>query len=203
MYQEPPAWTDEPAGTFITPPEKVTAPASTVQISFMLSLKSSASQPILIVCSPRSSVASWNVLAPHPTAELSVHVGSMYSGYTAWASMSAFRVTFRTPLEYVRDVIASGHICGTGEESHAWKSHADHIVAPDGSFRMIVLFATRTSKLVVEKATENVGDGGAVGIAIVSLMASSRNSYVAPGIFAWWNVAPRRVTDTVVGPSVS
>src|SRR5437660_11741075 len=127
----------------------------------------------------------------------------MYSGYTAWASMSAFRVTFRMPLEYVRDVIASGHICGTGEESHAWKSHADHIVAPDGSFRMIVLFATRTSKLVVEKATEKVGDGGAVGIAIVSLMASSRNSYTAPRISACWNVALWRSTRSVACPSAS
>src|ERR671931_1351620 len=76
----PPAWTEAPPGTFMVPPEKVTAPASIVQISFTLSLKLSASQPILIVCSPRSSVASWNVLAPHPTAELRVHVGSTYNG---------------------------------------------------------------------------------------------------------------------------
>ena len=97
--QGPPAWTEAPAGSCITPPVKVTAPASIVQISFVLSLKLSASHPILIVCSPRSSVASWNVLAPHPTAVLRVQVGSTYSGYAAWASMSAFRVRFRTPLE--------------------------------------------------------------------------------------------------------
>ena len=49
LYHELPAWTDEPAGTFITPPEKVIVPASIVQTSFTLSLKLSASQPILIV----------------------------------------------------------------------------------------------------------------------------------------------------------
>src|SRR5205809_7844281 len=47
LYHELPAWTDEPAGTFITPPEKVTAPASIVQISFTLSLQLSANHPIL------------------------------------------------------------------------------------------------------------------------------------------------------------
>src|ERR671935_236988 len=116
--------------------------------------------------------------------------------------MSAFRVTVRTPLAYERDVMASGHICATGEESQAWKSRAVHIVGPDGSFRVIILFAMLMSNAVVEKATEMSGEGGAVGIAIVSLIASSRNSYVAPGTFVWRNVAPRRATD-IVGPSVS
>src|SRR2546428_470885 len=116
--------------------------------------------------------------------------------------MSAFRVRFRTPLEWVREVTASGHICGTGEESHAWSPPAVHIVGPDGTFRVTVLSAIRTAKLVVVKVTERTGDGGAIGIAIVSLIASARNSYVAPGIFAWMNVAPNREMDTFVAATV-
>src|SRR5437867_7579529 len=117
--------------------------------------------------------------------------------------MPVFNVKFRIPFEKATDWMAFGHVCGEGDESHAWKSRAVHIVAPDGSLSVTVLFAMLTSKPVVEKATETMGDGGAIGIAIVSLTASSRNSYVAPGTFTWWNVAPRRVMDTVVGPSVS
>src|SRR5438132_1591413 len=98
LYHGPPAWTDEPGDNCITPPVKATGPASIVQISFTLSLKLSASQPILIMWSPWSTTASWNVLAPHPRVELNVQVGSTYNGYRAWASMSEFNVTFRMPF---------------------------------------------------------------------------------------------------------
>src|SRR5207249_2173378 len=98
---------------------------------------------------------------------------------------------------------ASGHICGTGEESHACSPPAVHIIGPDGIFRVTFLLAMPTSKPIVENATEIVGEAGAIGMAIVSLIASSRNSYVAPGTFPWTNVAPNRAMDKVWSASVS
>src|SRR2546425_8373507 len=109
--------------------------------------------------------------------------------------MSAFKVTFRIPLEKVSAETAFGHICGRGDESHAWSPPADHIVGPPVMLKRIVLFAMLTFKAVVVSATEITDVGGAIGIAIVSLTASGRNSYVAPGTFAWTNVAPSRVTE--------
>src|SRR2546425_10315067 len=109
--------------------------------------------------------------------------------------MSAFNVTFRMPFEKARDETAFGHICGTGDESHAWNPPADHIVGLPVMLKRIVLFAMLTFKAVVVSATEITDVGGAIGIAIVSLTASGRNSYVAPGTFAWTNVAPSRVTE--------
>jgi len=70
-----------------------------------------------------------------------------------------------------------------------------HIVGPPGTVKRIVLFAMVTFKPVVVSVTEITEVGGAIGIAIVSLIASGRNSYVAPGTFAWTNAAPSRVTE--------
>ena len=55
---------------------------------------------------------------------------------------------------------------------------------------------------VVVSATDSTG-GGAVRIVIVSLSVSGRNSYVAPGAFAWLKIAPNRFAVMLVGPSVS
>src|SRR2546430_2165746 len=136
------------------PPVKLAAPASIAQISLMLSLKLSASQPILTVWSPWSTAASWNTLAPHPRVEPRVHDGSTNSGYDAWASISEFNVTFRMPFENAIEVIGSCHICGSAEESHAWNPLAIQIVVPPESFRVTVPFAMPTVKPVVESGTE-------------------------------------------------
>src|SRR2546428_2034309 len=167
-------------------PVKLTVPASIAQISLMLSLKLSASQPILTVWSPWSTAASWNTLAPHPRVEPRVHDGSTNSGYDAWASISEFNVTFRMPFENAIEVIGSCHICGSAEESHAWNPLAIQIVVPPESFRVTVPFAMPTVKPVVESGTEIRGLWGAMGILTVSLIVSGRNSYVAPDIFACW-----------------
>jgi hypothetical protein len=98
--------------------------------------------------------------------------------------MSEFRDTFRIPLEKARDEKAFGHVCGMGDESHAWNPLAVHTVGPPGMFSAIELFVIRRFKPVVENVTEITDDGGASGILIVSLIAPGRNSYVAPGIFA-------------------
>src|SRR2546427_11645831 len=98
--------------------------------------------------------------------------------------MSAFRVTFRIPFENVRDETAFGHICGRGDESHAWNPPAVHIASPPGTLRTIVLFTMLTFNAVVVSTTEITGVGGATGIAIVSMIASGPNSDAAPGTFA-------------------
>src|SRR3989442_15820581 len=103
--------------------------------------------------------------------------------------MSAFKVTFRIPFENLREETAFGHICGRGDESHAWRPPAVHITGLPGTLRTIVLFTMLTFRAVVVSTTEITDVGGAIGIVIVSLAASGRNSYVAPGIFAWTNVA--------------
>src|SRR3989442_9059817 len=117
--------------------------------------------------------------------------------------MSAFKVTFRIPFEKDRADTAFGHICGRGDESHAWNPPAVHVDAPPGTLRTIVLFTMLTFKAVVVSASEITGVGGAIGIATVSLIASGRNSYVAPGTFAWTNVAPSRVTENRGGVSAN
>src|SRR3989442_583041 len=109
--------------------------------------------------------------------------------------MSAFKVTFRIPFEKDRADTAFGHICGRGDESHAWRPPALHIAGPPGTLRTIVLFTMLMFNAVAVSTTEITDVGGAIGIVIVSLTASGRNSYVAPGIFAWTNVAPSRVTE--------
>src|SRR5207249_10242495 len=166
----------EPGVNCMTPPVKLAVPASIAQISLMLSLKLSASQPILTVWSPWSTAASWNTLAPHPRVEPRVHDGSTNSGYDAWASISEFNVTFRMPFENAIEVIGLRHICGSAEESHAWNPLAVQIVGPPGALRTIVLFVMLTFKAVVVSATEITGVGGAIDIAIVSLIVSGRNS---------------------------
>src|SRR6266581_644010 len=117
--------------------------------------------------------------------------------------MSPFNVTFRMPFENVRVETASAHICGKGDESHAWNPPVVHIVGPPGTVKRIVLFAMVTFKPVVVSVTEITEVGGAIGIAIVSLIASGRNSYVAPGTFAWTNAAPSRVTEKRGCPSAN
>src|SRR2546426_2064628 len=112
--------------------------------------------------------------------------------------MSAFKVTFRIPFENVSTETAFGHICGRGDESHAWSPPTVHIAGPPGTLRTIVLFTMLMFKAVVVSVAETTEVGGAIGITIVSLTASGRNSYVAPGIFAWTNVAPSRVTENRV-----
>src|SRR2546428_5731342 len=109
--------------------------------------------------------------------------------------MSPFNVTLRTLLETARLETASAHMCGKGDESHAWNPPDVDIVGPSGTVRRIVLFVMVRFKRVVVSATEIPGVGGAVGMTIVSLIASGRNSYIAPGTFAWTNVAPSRVAE--------
>src|SRR3989454_8595719 len=201
-YHELPAWTVEPGVNCMAPPVKLAVPASIAQISLMLSWKLSASQPILTVWSPWSTAASWNTLAPHPRVEPRVHDGSTNSGYDAWASISEFNVTFRMPFENAIEVIGSCHICGSAEESHAWNPLAIQIVVPPESFRVTVPFAMPTVKPVVESGTEIRGLWGAMGILTVSLIVSSRNSYVAPDIFACWKVRLSRFAEKLVDVSV-
>src|SRR2546425_8841939 len=109
--------------------------------------------------------------------------------------MSPFNVTFRMPFAKARAETAFGHICGRGEESHAWNPLAVHNVGPPGTLRRIVVFAMVTFRPVVASATDITGVGGATGIATVSLIVSGRNSYVAPRTFAWLSVAPSRVAE--------
>ena len=59
-------------------------------------------------------------------------------------------------------------------------------------------FAMLMFKAVVVSVAETTGVGGDIGITIVSLTASGRNSYVAPRTFAWTKVAPSRVTENRV-----
>ena|SRR5436309_10233176 len=98
--------------------------------------------------------------------------------------MSVFNVKFRIPFEKATDWMAFGHVCGEGDESHAWNPRAVHIVAPPGTFSMIVLFVILGVRPVVLKATEISGVGGAIRMTTVSLIVSGRKSYDAPGIFA-------------------
>jgi len=116
--------------------------------------------------------------------------------------MSEFNVTFRMPFAIAIEAIGFGHICGSGEESHAWNPLVVQIVVPEESFNVTVPFAMPAVKPVVESGTEINGLCGAIGILTVSLIVSGRTSYVAPDTFVCSKRRLNRFAEKLVDVSV-
>src|SRR3990170_7585110 len=107
--------------------------------------------------------------------------------------MAGSRRSRRIPPSRAREATGRAHVPGGSEESHAWKGKVLQIRLSEASRSSTVVLFIRTS-YVVAKGTSIHQSGGMSRTTIVSLIASGRNSYGAPGTFPWENDPPRRVT---------
>src|SRR3990172_5571599 len=99
----------------------------------------------------------------------------------------------RTPPSKAREATGRSHVRGGSEESHAWNGSVVQTGTPDASLSSTAVPFTRTS-YVVAKGTSIHPSAGTSRTTIVSLTASGRNSYEAPGTFPLHKDPSRRVT---------